>query len=90
MVRAVHVLSGPGWWVGDDELWVFASRFRDNMKRCSCPGCGNPRRHAGIPKVTQWGGKAVLTLGERRAVADTRDQVEEFLTEGLDLGEDND
>lgn len=28
-----------------DEYYKIACRFANNMKACSCWGCGNPRRH---------------------------------------------
>ena len=73
------------WWFGwphtESEIRVAASKLADNIAICSCYSCGNPRRHHGF-----WSGYT-RTMQERRAEMAERDQVEEFLTEGLDLGE---
>ena len=29
----------------DKECWSRAKRYADNLHMCSCPMCGNPRRH---------------------------------------------
>lgn len=46
------------WWPRDqsEEMLLAARRLADNLAVCSCPACGNPRRHFGQ-----------RTLAERRA-----------------------
>jgi len=90
MVRALAVMSGRGWLCGDYALW-YAQRFCDNMKRCSCPGCGNPRRHFGQPRVKRGMGfrSDTLTTQERRAAFDW-DQVAEFFAGEVDSSSEND
>lgn len=46
------------------------SRHADNLAICSCPMCGNPRRHGYF--------EPVLTFAERRADADFREQLREL------------
>jgi hypothetical protein len=91
MARALVVLAGPGWRCSGDELLWFAQRFRDNLKRCSCSGCGNPRRHYGQARVRRGMGfrDEVLTPQERRADLDW-DQVDEFFAGRVDSGDDLD
>ena len=37
----------------EEELNIFVKKFRDNAQRCSCPMCGNARRHFGIETIQE-------------------------------------
>lgn len=66
-----------GWYVyssdlpSNKELHEIARIFRDNMQRCSCSGCGNPRR-------SKWYGKERVTMPERKAHDSYVDQLQEY------------
>jgi hypothetical protein len=59
-----------------ENLKYAAVRLCNNLAQCSCPACGNPRRHA------WWKGER-LTMQERRANEDYKEQLCD-----LDLGEE--
>jgi hypothetical protein len=49
----------------EGERRAIGKKWRDNMKRCSCFMCGNPRRHFGPPRVSDRR-KALAARYERR------------------------
>lgn len=72
--------------VDHSEADAHAVKFADNMAACSCPGCGNPRRHHGQPRVRPGMGfrNESLTMQERRSVLDWLDWEEELGNPSMD------
>lgn len=61
--------------IREKELhYKWARQFRDNMKTCSCAGCGNPRRGIYNGRLER------LTMQEIRAEDSYNDQIKELLT----------
>ena len=58
----------------DKELHEIARIFRDNMQRCSCSGCGNPRRGIYNGRLER------LTMQEIRSEDSFHDQLQDYLT----------
>ena len=55
--RARRIMRQTWYWSQsenvDEEIADLAPRFADNMAKCSCPTCGNPRRWYGKPTVQE-------------------------------------
>lgn len=64
--RAGQPHEGVTDWSDVHELRACYEALADHLKNCSCPMCGNPRRHFNEP-----------TLQERRAALRERDQRDE-------------
>ena len=51
--RMLNRMLATGWWKSHWDLKrgtnrrLLCRKWRDNMKKCSCYMCGNPRRHFG-------------------------------------------
>ena len=61
--RALRVVRSWGWDSTPEEEERRARHMRDDMAKCSCSMCGNPRRN-------EWSPKDRITLQERRALLD--------------------
>lgn len=66
-----YVLHQETWDDVFQERDRFARRNHDNLKRCSCHMCGNPRRRFG------GGGYSILTIQEIRALDFAKDQLDD-------------
>lgn len=57
-----------------EDALHYAPYWRDNLKKCSCWMCGNPRRNG-------WDREARYTMQERRVVDAFSDGLEELITD---------
>ena len=76
--KAVRMLNEWNWFWNEEnpkEKHDIARRWRDNMCRCSCSGCGNPRNHDWYPRRER------LTMPERKAEDSYLNQLEELISE---------
>ena len=52
-------------WMRDEaQAMEFARKNADHLQKCSCAGCGNPRRHFGIRTVQER--RALMSVEEKR------------------------
>ncbi len=70
MQKRVENLLKNIWCDSDKYVMHRAVRMRDNMQTCSCYACGNPRRRA-------WNDNERLTMAEKRAIDNYKDNMEE-------------
>jgi hypothetical protein len=51
LAKRISWIFGPG--MSQTTVECLAKRFADNRAKCSCPMCGNMRRHFGLETIQE-------------------------------------